>query len=110
MTSYKPARILGLAAAIAFAGALSACGGREAESETATSEAEVSTEAPPEQVTDAQLKAAADEAAAAAAAGGATTSTAPTIDPVAPASGAPAAPGTTTAPTTTTPAAPAPGY
>jgi ABC-type uncharacterized transport system auxiliary subunit len=101
MTSYKPARIATLAAAFALAGALSACGDREAESETATSEAEVSTELPPEQMTDAQLKAAADEAAAAAA-GGATTSTAPTMDPATGAAGAPA--------TTTAPAAPAPGY
>lgn len=87
MTSYRTARIAGLTAALAFAGALSACGGREAESHTATSEAEVSTELPPEQLTDAQLKAAADQAAAAAATGGAVTSTAPTEAPATPAAG-----------------------
>jgi hypothetical protein len=70
MTSYKTVRIAGLVGAFALAGALSACGGREAESHTATSEAEVSTDLPPEQVSEAQLKAAAEAAAHAAAGGG----------------------------------------
>ena len=59
------------AAVVAAAFALSACGDREAESETDVAEAEVSTDLPEEQLSDADLQAAAD--AAAASASGATT-------------------------------------
>ena len=52
------------AAALLSAGALAACGDREAESETPVAEAEVKTDLPESAVSDAQLQGAADAAAA----------------------------------------------
>ena len=54
---------LKLTGAVIGAAALTACGDREAEGETAVSEAEISTELPESVVSDEQLQAAADAAA-----------------------------------------------
>ena len=61
--------VTSIAAVLLLAGSLAACGDkREAESKTATTEAEVETTAPATAVSDAALQGAADQAAAAAAA------------------------------------------